>query len=136
MIQLKKNNFLNYYILLTNKKQINPINKLKTKIMNTFNKYQFIEDLNEEIIEAIKNGNCKSSDDYYTLMHERIDYACIYYSDCFDICKELNATDFTEYDIECSNICQLAYAALYQYSLNELNPETFDNLILEIEENA
>lgn len=97
--------------------------------METFNKYQFIEDLENLIINEIKLGNCEDSDDYYTLMHEEIDRACIYYADCFDICKELNATDFTEYDAQINSISDLAYYALYQYTMNEMNINQFDELI-------
>jgi hypothetical protein len=97
--------------------------------METFNKYQFIEDLEKEIILQIRLGHCISSDDYYTIMHDGIDNACIYYSTCFDICKELNATQFDEYDMECKNISQLAYAALYQYTMDELNVNELEELI-------
>jgi uridine phosphorylase len=97
--------------------------------MKTFNKYQFIEELNKFIIEEIKNGNCQSSDDYYTLMHEEIDRACIYTADCFDICKELSATHFNDYDMECNTITDLAYAALYEYAVNEMDVHQFDELL-------
>jgi len=101
--------------------------------MENFNKYLFIEELEKEIVIEIENGNCQCSDDYYTIMHESIDNACIYYADCFDICKELSATDFTAYHIECNTINQLAYAALYEYSLNELDVNKLDELINELE---
>jgi len=97
--------------------------------METFNKYQFIDELNKVIIEEIENGNCQSSEDYYTLMHEEIDRACIYYADCFDICKELNATDFTIYDDRITSINELAYHALYEYSINEMDVNQFDGLL-------
>lgn len=101
--------------------------------MRNFNKYLFIEELEKEIVSEIQNGNCQSSDDYYTIMHESIDNACIYYADCWAICAELSANDFAAYDIECNTINQLAYAALYEYSLNELDVNKLDELINELE---
>jgi uridine phosphorylase len=97
--------------------------------METFNKYQFIEDLSSIITKGINNGEINSSDDYYTLMHEEIERECIYYSNCFDICKELNATDFTAYDMECNTISELAYAALYQYTIDELDVNKLEQLL-------
>lgn len=97
--------------------------------MKPFNKYLFIEELEKEIVNEINKGNIQSSDDYYTYMHNELDTACIYYSDCFDICKELSATDFTAYDMECNTISQLAYAALYEYTLNELDVNKLDELL-------
>jgi hypothetical protein len=83
-----------------------------------FNKYQFLRDLEDEIRGEIENGN-----------------ACIYYSDCFDICKELNATDFTDYEMfgEIKSINQLAYAALYEYVFDEYDIDEAEQLIMDKE---
>jgi len=97
--------------------------------METFNKYQFMEELQGLITSEITHGNIQSLEDIYDEMHDAIDNACIYYSDCFDICKELNATQFDEYDMECKNISQLAYAALYQYTMDELNVNKLEELL-------
>lgn len=94
--------------------------------MKTFNKYKFIQDLQSQIIDDIKSGNIES---YYTFIHEYIEITCIYYSDCFDICKELNATDFMAYKFKCNNIYDLAYSALYEYAINELDLNKFDSLL-------
>ncbi len=97
--------------------------------MNSFNKYQFIEDLENEIVKRINKGYIDCLEAIYDEMHTAIDDACIYYADCFDICKELNATDFTAYDIECNTIDKLAYACLYQYTMDELDVNKLEELI-------
>lgn len=97
--------------------------------MKTFNVHDFINQLEDQIINEINNGNIQSGDDCYTYIHDCIDGACIYYSDCFDICRELNATDFEAYEYECTNITQLAYAALCQYTFESLDTNKFDELI-------
>lgn len=97
--------------------------------METFNKYLFIEQLEAEIIEEINKGNIQSSEDYYEYIQQEIDTACIYYSDCFAICLELGATDFTAYGIECNNIGQLAYACLSEYVDQNIDVDFVDDLI-------
>jgi hypothetical protein len=97
--------------------------------MKTFNKYQFIEDLENDIVKRINKGDIDCLEAIYDEMHDTIDDACIYYSNCFDICKELNATQFDDYDMECKNISQLAYACLYQYTMDELDINKLEKLI-------
>lgn len=95
----------------------------------TFNKYQFIEELTASIKKNIERGYIECLEGIYDEMHTEIDNACIYYSTCFDICKDLNATQFDEYDMECKNISQLAYAALYEYTMDELDVSELEELI-------
>lgn len=101
--------------------------------MTQFNKYAFLEDVKTDLQTEIKNGNADNAADLYTLIHEYIDNACIYYSDCFDICKTLCATDFTAYDIECNTIDALAYAALSQYVFEELDINELEESINELQ---
>lgn len=98
--------------------------------MNTFNKYQFLVDLKIDIISGIKSGNIHDIQEY--IINE-IDNACIYYSNCFDICKELNATDFNAYDFECDTIMDLAYACLYQFVFSELDTNELEEFLNECE---
>ena len=47
--------------------------------------------------------------------HE-IDRECIYYSDCFDIVKALNVTDWSDNEFgEITSIQHLAFVSLYEY---------------------
>jgi len=74
-----------------------------------FNKFNFISDLKEFIKSEATNYS-----DFEQLISEYLDNQVIYYSDCFDICKGLNLTDF-EHELfgTCKDICQLAYCGLY-----------------------
>lgn len=74
-----------------------------------FNRYRFLDELKETIQSEYQNIN-----DIDSFIHGIIDNECICYSDCFDICKELNFTHF-DHEIfgECKDICQAAFCALY-----------------------
>ncbi len=74
-----------------------------------FNKYHFISDLTDYIKSEATNYS-----DFEQLISEYLDNQVIYYSDCFDICKELHLTDFEhEFFGMCKDICQLAWCGLY-----------------------
>jgi len=103
--------------------------------MSNFNKYAFIQDLTSQLKTEIKEYDVRDIDELDRLIYEAIDNACIYYADCFDICKELNATDFSAYDLECTNICQLAYCCLDEFVREELDYNELEELINE-QENA
>jgi len=98
--------------------------------MTQFNKYVFIEDLTNQLKTEIKQYEVQDMDKITDLVDEYIDNACIYYSDCFDICKELNATDFSAYDLECTNICQLAYCCLDEFIRENLDYNELEELII------
>ena len=93
--------------------------------METFDKYGFIQDLNDFLMNEINNEN---ETDINTLIYEYIDNECMYYSDCWNICKALNANDFTAYDIECTTINQLAYCALWELVNEQLNISELETL--------
>ena len=80
-----------------------------------FNKYHFISDTKH----IIKNefDNIRDIDEF---INEIIESEIIYYSDCFDIIKELHFTDFEDNIFgECNNVCQAAFCALYDLIYNE-----------------
>jgi len=93
--------------------------------MRAFDKYGFIQDLNDFLTNEINNGN---NTDINTLIYEYIDNECIYYSDCWAICASLQANDFTAFDMECSTINQLAYCALLELVNEELNISELETL--------
>ena len=99
--------------------------------METFNKYGFIQDLTDFLTNEIKNYDIESMDKIHDLIFEYIDNECIYYYNCWDICKALNANDFTAYDMECNTINQLAFCALNELINNELNFNELETLIEE-----
>ena len=96
--------------------------------MKTFDKYGFISDLKDFLTNEINNG---FDADIYGLISEYIENEIIYYADCWDICKYLNANDFTAFGMECKNITQLAYCALDELINEELN---FNEIETSIEE--
>jgi hypothetical protein len=81
----------------------------------SFNQYVFLSVLNEEIKAKINNKEFAEHYDIQDFIREEIETACIYYSDCFDIIKALNFTDFTGLDYEITNITQAAYCALSEF---------------------
>ena len=94
--------------------------------MSKFNKYAFLTDL-QELIDYERSNSQIDFDDAQDLISEQIDRECIYYSDCFDIVKELNAVCFEDFsqEYEIKNITQLAYAALTEYVREEINLNAF-----------
>ena len=77
--------------------------------MNNFNAYGFLEDLQDLIKE-------ENPTDVWDFIHEEIDRECIYYSNCFEIIRDLNYTDWKDNEFgEINNISQLAYIALYEF---------------------
>lgn len=81
--------------------------------MSTFNKYSFISDLEYQIEQ-------ENPSDVTEFIYEQIESACIYYSDCFEICQALGATSFeTDYGYA-KDITELA-----AYSLTEF---VFENI--------
>jgi hypothetical protein len=97
-----------------------------------FNKYDFIEDLKDQIKNEAENFN-----DFEDLIHEYLDNEVIYYTDCWNICKDLNYTEFnSDHFGKAENICQLAYFALYDLvceNYKELS-DLFDQVHDSIEE--
>ena len=102
--------------------------------MSNFNKYQFIVDLNEEILSAIKSGEIQSADDIQDWAHQSVENACIYYADCFDIIKELGFFDWSNCDYEISGVTSAAYAALTEYVEQNLDCNELVELIAEYEQ--
>jgi len=82
--------------------------------MNQFKKYQFLGDL-QDLIEQSDSG------DVYSVIHQEIDNECIYYSDCFQIIEACGMTDWKENEFgEITNIQQLAFVALYDFVIDNL----------------
>ena len=91
----------------------------------TFNKYGFLTDLQDFLKSEAQSGNLENMDKAYTLINQYIDTECIYYTDCFDICKELNATHFDGYE----NITDLAIAALTEFVEEKIDLHELQDLI-------
>jgi hypothetical protein len=96
-----------------------------------FNKYKWLEE-QESLTEYLQHDPEATYDDLHEKLLQDIDTDCIYYATCFEIIKELNFTDFTDSDFTISNVSQAAYAALYEFTNDNLDINT----ILENESNS
>lgn len=101
--------------------------------MSNFNKYLFLDSLKATIVDAIKSGQITDISEVWEFQNEEIETACIYYSDCFDICKELNFTDWTNSEFgEITNITQAACVALQEFINEEFCTSDIEELIEEL----
>ncbi len=101
--------------------------------MKNFNKYLFLDSVKNSIIGAIKSGEITDISDVWEYQNEEIENACIYYSDCFDICKELNFTDWNNHELgEITNITQAACVALQEFINEEFCTSDIEELIEEL----
>ena len=95
-----------------------------------FDKYNWKDDLKEEIIERIKDEQITNEDEIRTFINEEIDNQCIYYSHCLDIMREYNVYDWSNLELECTNVSQVAYCVLleetYDFDFDELKNECDD----------
>ncbi len=82
--------------------------------MANFNKYDYLEDLHDSITS-------ENPTDVWEFIHQDIDNAVIYYSDCFAILQELHFTDWKDIQFgKVTNITQLAFIALYEFVVDNL----------------
>ncbi len=124
---------------LTKQELINKVEQLEKRcdeqMMNNrgYNKYKFIEELTQEIKDAIESEEINDRDDIDQRISESVENECIYYKNCFEIAMELNATDFTAYDMggDIHDISGLAFAALYEYAFEEIDYNELEKLIEE-----
>jgi len=88
--------------------------------MNTFNKYQFLADLQSELLDAVATNQIESEDQVWEIIDQTIDNAVIYYADCFAIIAALNVTHWTRFG-RIDTIEVLAANALNEFVQEELN---------------
>lgn len=83
--------------------------------MSKFNEKDFLLDLEDSI-------KLESPEDVWEFIHQAIDTECIYYSDCFDIIKALNVTDWSDMEDfgTIKSITHLAFASLYEFVSNNI----------------
>ena len=82
-----------------------------------FNKYDYLQDLQDLIKE-------ENPSDVWEFIHQEIDNAVMYYSDCFAIIKELHCTHWEDNEFgNITNISQLAFVALYDFVVDNLELE-------------
>ena len=76
--------------------------------MSAFNENNFLLELEDTI-------TVEQPEDVWELIHQEIDRECTYYSDCFDIVKALNFTNWDYSQDRINNITEVAFAALYEW---------------------
>lgn len=90
--------------------------------MNAFNIYRFMATLERDIKNGRELGYINNSEDVENEIESHLENATIYYSDCFDICKELGLSYFKGYSLgDANNISQLAYFGLWEYVYQNLS---------------
>lgn len=93
--------------------------------MEKFNKFIFLQNLENEIIFEIQEKNICLFDDIQEYIYQEIDTACIYYSDCFEIVMNLGTTDFGD----AKSITELAYYSLREYIYENINMNKLTELL-------
>jgi 3-dehydroquinate dehydratase len=109
-------------------------NNLTIKTMNTFNKYQFLADLQTELLDAVATNQIESEDQVWDWIHQAIDNEVIYYADCFAIIYALNFTDWSDTEFApVTNVSIAAYSALYEFVNEELDLSAVNEAIASLE---
>lgn len=94
--------------------------------MNTFNKYQFLHDLQKELFDAVATNQIESEDQVWEIIDQTIDNAVIYYADCFAIVAELNFTHWGTCGYgRIDDISHLASAALHEFVVQSIHEDSF-----------
>lgn len=96
---------------------------LTNTITMSFNHYKWLEEQKQSLREYLANDPDATYDDLHDQLLSDIDNDCIYYSHCWDICKQLapsNDWDKMEF-APITNINQLAYAALYEFATDNID---------------
>lgn len=96
--------------------------------MNTFNKYQFLHDLQKELFDAVATNQIESEDQVWEIIDQTIDNAVIYYADCFAIVAALNVTHWMRFG-RIDTIEFLASCALNEFVREELNLQDILNVL-------
>jgi len=92
----------------------------------SFNKWNWVRECEEEVMRQLQDGTITQEEESWELVFSMISDATTYSYDCFDIIKELNYTHFEEAIFDCKDIYGLAYNALYEFALENVD---VDNMV-------
>lgn len=89
----------------------------------SFNKYQWIKSVEDEIFDQSENDIIRTEEDAWELVYSMIEDAVVYTYDCFEIVKALNYYDWTHSELPVNDIHQAAYNALSDFAIENIKIE-------------
>lgn len=103
--------------------------------MNTFNKYQFLAELQSELLDAVATHQIESEDQVWDWIHQTIGNSVIYNGDCFAIISELNYADWSDSEFgPVVDVSIAAYSALYELVNDEFDLSAVNEAIAALED--
>src|ERR1700752_374325 len=93
------------------------------KMTKTLTAWDIERNVKEELSIYIQGGHIADFDElvekFDTLVHEEVERAVIYYSDAFDLLKDMQITDFSEaWENGCTDVCSVV-----AFNINEFQIE-------------
>src|ERR1700752_2916191 len=100
------------------------------KMTKTLTAWDIERNVKEELSIYIQGGHIADFDElvekFDTLVHEEVERAVIYYSDAFDLLKDMQITDFSEaWENGCTDVCSVVAFHLNTYLYEEININEF-----------
>ena len=88
------------------------------------------ENFRDEVWLAFHQGEVNDQDDFYNYLHEYIDSAVIYTSDCESILTGNSEYHYEDHDLygRPNNISQAAFACLYDYITDHIDTPTWEQM--------
>jgi hypothetical protein len=106
-------------------------------VAKEFDAYKWLNEVAEEFTAELQKVEANEVEDqYWSLLHNELDRAVIYYSDAVAIINAIgffSGYDENEY-YPFKNISQLAYAGLYEYASEKLELKTEGGISVTINE--
>tara|TARA_B110000967_G_scaffold58179_1_gene59628 strand:- start:70 stop:411 length:342 start_codon:yes stop_codon:yes gene_type:complete len=94
------------------------------------------EDFTGEVWLAFHQGEINDQDDFYNYLHEYIDNAVIYNSDCESILNGNSEYHYEDHDLygRPNNISQAAFACLYDYITDHIDTPNWTGMEIVLNE--
>ena len=88
------------------------------------------ENFRDEVWLAFHEGEINNQDEFYDYLHQYIDNACIYTSDCESILVGNMEYCFDEHDLygRPNNIAQSAFACLYDFITDHIDTPNWEQM--------
>jgi len=94
------------------------------------------ENFTDEVWLAFHQGEVNDQDEFYNYLHEYIDNAVIYNSDCESILNGNSEYHYEDHDLygRPNNIYQAAFACLYDYITDHIHTPTWEQMEIVLNE--